>query len=195
MENIKESILGAAKQCFARFGYAKTTLEDIGRGVGLKKNSLYHYYKNKEEIFLLVVDQEISSIISEYKAEFKESCGLRNNVINYVQRRLNRCKQASVYNSILTDLHLSQSPLLNEVIKRTYRSETEYLESVFKNAFERREIIDADFVMYAKSILLICDSIKQQDYRINPEIISGSIQSWDTYILFIVDRFLISIEE
>jgi ribosome-binding protein aMBF1 (putative translation factor) len=35
----EKKILQVAKECFARFGYEKTTLEDIGRMSGLNKAS------------------------------------------------------------------------------------------------------------------------------------------------------------
>ena len=58
----KQEILKAASECFARFGYEKTTLDDIGKMVGLNKASLYYYYKNKEDIFAEVVLQAGDSL-------------------------------------------------------------------------------------------------------------------------------------
>lgn len=50
-EDKREQILEAARKVFSRFGYNKTNLDDIGEVVGMKKNSLYHYFKNKEDLF------------------------------------------------------------------------------------------------------------------------------------------------
>jgi AcrR family transcriptional regulator len=51
-EEKRKIILEAAGECFAQFGYKKTTLEDIGEKVGLNKASLYYYFESKEEIFI-----------------------------------------------------------------------------------------------------------------------------------------------
>ena len=51
----KESILKAANICFSKYGYEKTTMDDIGKLAGLNKASLYYYYKNKESIYCEVV--------------------------------------------------------------------------------------------------------------------------------------------
>ncbi|GJQ64359.1 MAG: hypothetical protein SCALA702_34120 [Melioribacteraceae bacterium] len=47
----KISIKKAAKKVFAKFGYQKTTLEDIANLIGIKKNSLYYYFESKEDLF------------------------------------------------------------------------------------------------------------------------------------------------
>ncbi len=48
-------IIKASEIIFSRYGYQKTTVKDIAEEVGLKKTSLYHYFKNKEEIFFEVI--------------------------------------------------------------------------------------------------------------------------------------------
>ena len=62
-------ILQAAKACFTQYGYDKTTLDDIGKRLGLNKSSLYYYFKNKEEIFTAVVVQETDDILVELQQE------------------------------------------------------------------------------------------------------------------------------
>lgn len=64
--SIRESILDAAKTVFARYGFRKTTLDDIARAAGKGKSSLYYYFKNKEEIFEEMIDREITSLRNEF---------------------------------------------------------------------------------------------------------------------------------
>ena len=56
-EQTKEKIRAAAYKCVARYGFEKTTLDDIAKEVGLNKASLYYYYKNKEDIFLEITTE------------------------------------------------------------------------------------------------------------------------------------------
>ena len=51
----KSEIIVIAQEIFKRYGYKKTTLKDIGEAVGLDKTSLYHYFKNKEDLFIEVL--------------------------------------------------------------------------------------------------------------------------------------------
>ena len=52
----RTAIVDAAKTCFLRFGYAKTSLDDIAREAGLSRPLLYRKYANKEAIFSAVYD-------------------------------------------------------------------------------------------------------------------------------------------
>jgi AcrR family transcriptional regulator len=58
----REEILNVARELFERFGFKKTTMEDIAKQVGKSKSALYYYYKTKEEIFEAVVLGDIESL-------------------------------------------------------------------------------------------------------------------------------------
>ena len=45
------AILDAAFRRFARYGYRRTSLGDIAEEVGLSRPALYHYFRNKEDVF------------------------------------------------------------------------------------------------------------------------------------------------
>lgn len=58
---IREEILLGARDLFERFGFKKTTMEDIARQIGKSKSALYYYYKTKEEIFEAFILNEIET--------------------------------------------------------------------------------------------------------------------------------------
>ena len=47
----REAILDAAFRRFARYGYRRTSLGDIADEAGLSRPALYHYFRNKEDVF------------------------------------------------------------------------------------------------------------------------------------------------
>lgn len=49
--NRREQILQTALQLFAKYGYKKTTVEDIAGALGLTKGALYLYVKNKQDLY------------------------------------------------------------------------------------------------------------------------------------------------
>ena len=55
VDNVKslkrKQILAAALIVFSRYGYKRTTMNDIAQNTGISRAALYLYYKNKEEIF------------------------------------------------------------------------------------------------------------------------------------------------
>lgn len=53
-------IVAAAARCFARSGFAATTIPDIVRDAGLSTGSIYHYFNSKEQLFLAVVTEYVA---------------------------------------------------------------------------------------------------------------------------------------
>lgn len=53
----RETLLAVAAELFACQGYRATTLDDIAGELGLKKASLYHYIKSKEELLCEIYQQ------------------------------------------------------------------------------------------------------------------------------------------
>ncbi|HEY3382494.1 MAG TPA: TetR/AcrR family transcriptional regulator [Vicinamibacterales bacterium] len=64
----QEQIRTRAREIFARHGYRKTTIEDIGKACGLGKAALYHYFSSKEEIFAAVVRAEGDKVLAQIRA-------------------------------------------------------------------------------------------------------------------------------
>jgi AcrR family transcriptional regulator len=52
MDNVRKKILDVSRELFLAQGYQKTTTRQILAGAGIKNGSLYHFFKNKEYIFL-----------------------------------------------------------------------------------------------------------------------------------------------
>lgn len=65
MPGKKNEILKVAASVFARYGFSKTTLEDISNSLGMKKNSLYYYFPSKEAIFGEVLKETLADLVLE----------------------------------------------------------------------------------------------------------------------------------
>ena len=50
-EAARETILDAAFERFSRYGYRRTSMDDIAREAGIARATVYLYFRNKEEIF------------------------------------------------------------------------------------------------------------------------------------------------
>src|SRR5690606_38988505 len=57
-----------AAELFRQHGYERTTVRDLAAAVGLQSGSLFHHFRNKEEILLAVMANGIQSVINEGKA-------------------------------------------------------------------------------------------------------------------------------
>ncbi|SEP42958.1 TetR/AcrR family transcriptional regulator [Propionispora vibrioides] len=62
MEDVKLSILSAAKIRFSRFGFQKTTINEICRDCRISKRTLYQQFPNKEELFMCLITHELEKL-------------------------------------------------------------------------------------------------------------------------------------
>ena len=49
-------IVNAAAALFAKYGYKKTTVDEIVAEAGISKGLFYHYYQNKKQVYLYIYD-------------------------------------------------------------------------------------------------------------------------------------------
>ena len=112
----KEEIIEAAKKIFSEYGIEKTTLEDIAGKCGMKKSSLYYYFKNKENIFSEVVNSESKQLEKILKLGLEKKCTPREKLYNHMITRLNRLKEMKHYRKIMIDLE--EGSKFNKVIKK-----------------------------------------------------------------------------
>ena len=54
---MQTTIAQAAKEVIAESGYQRATLEEIAQRAGMSKATIYIYYKNKDDLFLQVVEE------------------------------------------------------------------------------------------------------------------------------------------
>ena len=54
-ENRREEILKAAQDLFLRKGYSNTSLDDIARAVGIKREGVYYYFANRPQILIEII--------------------------------------------------------------------------------------------------------------------------------------------
>ena len=60
-------ILAAASELFRVRGYRQTDMDDIAQAVGLARNSLYRYYRNKDFILLACVARDMGAYIEQMR--------------------------------------------------------------------------------------------------------------------------------
>lgn len=51
-EDKEQAILESARKFFFRYGFKKTSMDEIAEDAGVSKGTLYNYFKNKEDLFI-----------------------------------------------------------------------------------------------------------------------------------------------
>ena len=67
-EDRKRAVVHAATQVFLRFGFARTTMNDLARAAGLTRPTLYLSFPDKHQIFDAVIETMVSDKLAEIRA-------------------------------------------------------------------------------------------------------------------------------
>ena len=62
LEDTRDKILSVANKLFSRFGFHKTSMDEIAKIARKAKGSLYYHFASKEELFTAVVSTEIENL-------------------------------------------------------------------------------------------------------------------------------------
>ncbi len=161
----KEMILRHAARVFARYGYTKTTLEDIGRESHLNKASVYYYYKSKEDIYAAVVEDEFQSAYTSNRALCLKKKGIQNRILFYLGQRLQ--VKPGVLNLHQLSIETLRSP--ESHFSRLYAAflqlDSRFVKELLDEAVRAKEIRKTDTKRLAGILLTFSDAIKHQAVR------------------------------
>lgn len=155
----KNEIIQAARKIFAYYGYDKTTLDDIGKTIGMNKTSLYYYYKNKESIFVDVLHLELDSFVSGTMIKLESIEGYRNKILAYLGELLNYSQNAANLIGLSNDNMQSVRPFVRKTTEDFLKKHVHYISETIKNGINEGEFKDCDPERVAMSILKISDAI------------------------------------
>lgn len=189
--------MGIASQVFARYGYDKTTLEDIGRAAGLNKASLYYYFRNKEEIFVQVVLQETEAFITSLQEETGKIADLKAKLSHYLKERIRRYEEVLNITQLSLDSLKKVEPMFDELYAQVKAREMEFIAGLLREGEKQGHIGAHDAAALAESLFLLSDAFKhgyivQQGVYFEPEtedIYQASVKKLD-YILDLIFKGL-----
>lgn len=138
-----------AKKVFFTFGYQKSTMDDIARRIGLRKNTLYYYYKNKEELFNEVMKEDLEGIIIAVVKKVEKPKTAEAKVKTFVnavsQALFDRAQMYAVNPKILLEflivLEHSGNPRVEKMLN--------FLSGILKEGIRNKEFIKHDYREFA----------------------------------------------
>jgi Transcriptional regulator len=112
IDNTKSIILIEAKKLFDKFGYNKTSMDDIAKRAHKTKGSIYYNFEGKLEIYKSIINQEFETI----KANLKEACVQKESdkketgpiqIKRYLLKRMELFNNATVYKQMMAEQYLN----------------------------------------------------------------------------------------
>ncbi|HAM97536.1 MAG TPA: TetR family transcriptional regulator [Marinilabiliales bacterium] len=89
----RNQILKASQEIFEKYGYKKTTIDDIAGELHKGKSSIYYYFISKEDIFRAVLDKEACELKEEILAAIGRTNNPKEQITSYIEVRINAIKK------------------------------------------------------------------------------------------------------
>lgn len=138
-EEVKEAIITVARHIFSRFGFRKTTMDEIALASRKGKSSIYYYFTSKEEIFQAVVEKEAELLKTELINAIAEVEDPREKLKVYVMVRMKTInKLANFYNAI-KDEYLSHLDFINQIRIKYDKDEIQMVENILEEGVKNNE--------------------------------------------------------
>ncbi|WP_161971218.1 TetR/AcrR family transcriptional regulator [Edaphocola flava] len=139
-EKMKQQILVAAKSVFIKYGYNKVSMDDIAKALGKSRSTLYHYFKNKKEVFELIAFTEFKQIMQLAELEVIKGKSIQDNLIDYYSKKADCANELLVAYSSLAEEIKAHEDVFYEISKMQVEAEASVLRRILEWAIEQKEI-------------------------------------------------------
>jgi AcrR family transcriptional regulator len=131
--NKKDLIVKTAQILFGRFGWHKTTVDDIARRARIGKGTIYHYFESKEQIFAEVVERENQFLREKIRESINRVESPREKLKSYILTKLKYTKELANIPTILNkDDYLDYLPFMEIARRKNYEEEIRIVREVLE---------------------------------------------------------------
>ncbi len=102
IEDTRNKILSVANKLFSRFGFHKTSMDEIAKIARKAKGSLYYHFASKEDLFTAVVSAEIENLKTQLSVIVNDKTLIADEKIKrYLVKRMEILNSAANYHETL----------------------------------------------------------------------------------------------
>tara|TARA_R110002050_G_scaffold20348_1_gene57651 strand:- start:40909 stop:41508 length:600 start_codon:yes stop_codon:yes gene_type:complete len=140
-EIAKDEIIVKAQKLFVQFGLKKTTMDEIAEACGKAKSTLYHYFKNKEQIFDEVIHVELTDLRLIVKQKVETQKTVKDKLSTYfLEFHQEITNKVNLYNIVKNELKNEKKS--TEIFHQLLVFETVYITRVLEDAYDSGEFTD-----------------------------------------------------
>ena len=140
IETTREKILEVADRLFSRFGFHKTSMDEIAKTSRKAKGSLYYHFSSKEELFREVVLKEANQLKARlslvvYDADLSAGGKLKK----YFMERMEELKGATNYHETIRADFFENFDFIDDIRKDLDNWEKEKISMILSEGLEKEE--------------------------------------------------------
>ncbi len=152
-DDVSEVILNSAKTIFARYGFKKTTMDEIAQAARKGKSSIYHYFKSKEDIFKAIVEKESDVLSAAIAKAINAENTSEKKIRAYVLTRMKVINNLTNLYSALKDEYLEHYSFIENVRVKYDTEEVNTIKGILKTGVEEGDFKIEDINLTAFALV------------------------------------------
>jgi AcrR family transcriptional regulator len=152
-DDVRKKIVQVASRIFTRFGFRKTTMEEIALASRKGKSSIYYYFKSKEEIYKAVVEKEANELKEELRLEVSKYDDPVDQLKAYILFRMHKIKMVTNFYEALKSEYLSHLEFIEKIRKKFDQDEIKIVKQILQNGIDRGKFSVEDPELSAVAIV------------------------------------------
>ena len=133
---VREQIVGVARKIFTRYGFRKTTMEEIAAASRKGKSSIYYYFPSKEDIFRAVVEKEASELKEQLNKTIHTGDPHIDKLKAYILFRLHHVRTLGNFYAALNEDSLSHLDFILEIRKKFDQDELQVVQGILEEGLK-----------------------------------------------------------
>ncbi len=152
---LRQKMMRAARDLFARQGLKKTSLADLTSSVGIAKSTFYVFFESKEALFLEVLAEDGPAIEAKMRAELANAADAREGIARLLRGIVHELETNALTRRLLThpdELQLLADYATPEQLAASNNTGLALLVPYLQMEQRRGEIIKGDPILFARVI-------------------------------------------
>jgi AcrR family transcriptional regulator len=147
----RDTILDTSAKLFSQHGYKEVSIRDIAQACGLTNAALYYHFKNKEDLFLAMLQRDHEQTLAALRAAACSPGDLREDLQRLVTQYANiACKRRQSFQTLRRDLNNVEDVRGHRLFAELRSSMLRPLEERLAQAQAAGEIQPGDVRFYAR---------------------------------------------
>ena len=166
MSPAKEKILSVASTTFSKYGFYKTSMDEIARSSRKAKGSLYYHFTNKEQLFKEVVKGELNYLEEVLTIIFDQTHFDSRDILKaYMLKRMEILKSSLNYQETLRPEFYEYYDFLTDIKSEMDEWETTQIMNTLKKGVEQGELeLPGDLLVYAEVLVMTLKGLETPFY-------------------------------
>ncbi|MBE0432680.1 TetR/AcrR family transcriptional regulator [candidate division WOR-3 bacterium] len=153
LREVREEIVNAAREVFGRYGFRKSTMDEIARAARKGKSSLYHYFKSKEDVFRAVVEKEGNILEQQMEQALKKEETPQAKLCTYTLKRMEILNRVANFYSAFKDEYLEQYAFIQRIRKKYDAWELATIKGILQEGVDKGIFVVKDLELSAFTIV------------------------------------------